>query len=235
VGAFKPKSLQAPGIEKFLGTQLAYSTEDSVSLSTKHVVIVGGSELALNHALQLCALGADGNTDQTASLTLIHRRDVFQAAPSTVAQFHQAREEKHIEFIEGQITGFTEANGALTSVGVLRADSQTQSVPVDQLLVLLGLSPKLGPIAQWGLDMERRQLRVDTAQFSTSEPGIFAVGDINTYPGKKKLILCGFHEATLASYAAAALIFPDRRETVQYTTTSPRLHKLLGVTLSQAD
>jgi thioredoxin reductase (NADPH) len=95
--------------------------------------------------------------------------------------------------------------------------------------VLLGLSPKLGPVAHWGLDMERKQLLVDTEKFSTSVPGIFAVGDINTYPGKKKLILSGFHESALAAFGAAALVFPDKKIMLQYTTTSPRLHQLLGV------
>jgi thioredoxin reductase (NADPH) len=97
------------------------------------------------------------------------------------------------------------------------------------MLVLLGLSPRLGPLSQWGMAMERKQLQVDTEKFSTSLPGIFAVGDINTYAGKKKLILCGFHECTLAAYAAAELIFPDQKIPFQYTTTSPKLHKLLGV------
>ena len=97
------------------------------------------------------------------------------------------------------------------------------------LLVLQGLSPKLGPLSQWGLDMDRKQLQVDTEKFSTSEPGIFAVGDINTYPGKKKLILCGFHEATLAAFGAMQFIAPDKKVMLQYTTTSPKLHKVLGV------
>jgi thioredoxin reductase (NADPH) len=106
---------------------------------------------------------------------------------------------------------------------------------VDRLLPFLGLSPKLGPIAQWGLALERKQLVVDTEKFETSEPGIFAVGDVNTYPGKKKLILCGFHEATLAAFAACAYVFPGERVQLQYTTTSPRLHELLGVSPGTED
>jgi thioredoxin reductase (NADPH) len=95
--------------------------------------------------------------------------------------------------------------------------------------VFFGLSPKLGPIARWGLDLERKQLVVDTATFQTSTPGIFAVGDVNSYPGKKKLILCGFHEAALAAFGAAPIVFPDKPIHLQYTTTSPKLHKVLGV------
>ena len=102
-------------------------------------------------------------------------------------------------------------------------------LPLDDLLVFFGLSPKLGPIAEWGLDLERKQIKVDTEKFQTNVPGIFAVGDINTYPGKKKLILSGFHEAALAAFGAAPYIFPDKKIHMQYTTTSPKLHKILGV------
>ena len=108
-------------------------------------------------------------------------------------------------------------------------DAVTRTLPLDALLVFQGLSPKLGPIAQWGLALERKQLTVDTEKFSTSEPGIFAVGDINTYPGKKKLILCGFHESVLAAFGAMPVIFPDKKVLLQYTTTSTKLHQILGV------
>ena len=133
----------------------------------------------------------------------------------------------------GQVTGFEAKNeqqsDKLTAAVVTDVDGQLQTVRLDALMVFFGLSPKLGPIASWGLDMERKQLQVDTEKFSTSVPGIFAVGDINTYPGKKKLILSGFHESALAAYAAAEIVFPDRKTLLQYTTTSPRLHQLLGV------
>ena len=112
---------------------------------------------------------------------------------------------------------------------VTGSDGVTRVVPLDVLLVFFGLSPKLGPIAEWGLDIERKQVKVDTESFATNTPGIFAVGDINTYPGKKKLILSGFHEAALAAFAAAPFIFPDKKIFLQYTTTSPKLHKVLGV------
>ena len=134
-----------------------------------------------------------------------------------------------MEFIVGQITGFESEVGLLSAVNVTGADGSIRSVAVDALLVLQGLSPKLGPIADLGLALERKQLKVNTETFSTSEPAIFAVGDINTYPGKKKLILCGFHEATLAAFGAAALIFPGENIQLQYTTSSTALHKRLGV------
>ena len=134
-----------------------------------------------------------------------------------------------MQFIVGQVTGFEESDGRLTGVKVTGGDGVTRVVPLDMLLVFFGLSPKLGPIAEWGLDIERKQVVVDTEKFETNMPGIFAVGDINTYPGKKKLILSGFHEAALAAFGAAPYIFPDKSIHLQYTTTSPKLHKVLGV------
>jgi thioredoxin reductase (NADPH) len=132
--------------------------------------------------------------------------------------------------VVGQVTGYEEKDGQLTAVKVTGGDGVTRQVPLDVLLVFFGLSPKLGPIADWGLDIERKQLKVDTEKFSTSVPGIFAVGDINTYPGKKKLILSGFHECALAAFGAAPIIFPEKGKIhLQYTTTSPKLHKVLGV------
>jgi pyruvate/2-oxoglutarate dehydrogenase complex dihydrolipoamide dehydrogenase (E3) component len=126
-------------------------------------------------------------------------------------------------------SGYEERDGQLTNVKVTGGDGVTRVVPLDVLLVFFGLSPKLGPIAEWGLNLERKQIVVDTEKFETSTPGIFAVGDVNTYPGKKKLILSGFHEAALAAFAAAPYVFPDKRIHLQYTTTSPKLHKVLGV------
>jgi thioredoxin reductase (NADPH) len=161
---------------------------------------------------------------------LVHRREDFRAAPASVAKMKQLCDEYEMQLITGQVTGFDEKDGKLSEVKVTGADGVTRRVPLDMLMVFFGLSPKLGPIAEWGLDIERRQLKVmDTEKFETNVPGIFAVGDINTYPGKKKLILSGFHEAALAAFGAAPYIFPDKKIHMQYTTTSPKLHKILGV------
>src|SRR5690606_9593255 len=138
-------------------------------------------------------------------------------------------ENLEMQFLVGQITAYEEKDGTLTEVKVTGADGVTRRLPLDDLLVFFGLSPKLGPIAEWGLDLERKQIKVDTEKFETNIPGIFAVGDINTYPGKKKLILSGFHEAALAAFGAAPYIFPEKKIHMQYTTTSPKLHKILGV------
>jgi thioredoxin reductase (NADPH) len=134
-----------------------------------------------------------------------------------------------MQFVVGQITGIEESADRLSGVIVTGSDGVARLLPLEVLLVFFGLSPKLGPIAQWGLALERKQVVVDTEKFETSTPRIFAVGDVNTYPGKKKLILSGFHEAALAAFGAAAYVFPDRQIQLQYTTTSTRLHKLLGV------
>jgi thioredoxin reductase (NADPH) len=137
--------------------------------------------------------------------------------------------EYEMQFEVGQITGFEEKESTLTEIKVTGADGVTRRIPLDMLLIFFGLSPKLGPIADWGLDIERKQLVVDTEKFATNIPGIYAVGDINTYPGKKKLILSGFHEAALAAFAAKEYMYPDKKVHLQYTTTSPKLHKVLGV------
>ena len=225
MGAFEPRTLALDGIARFEGTQLFYSVKKPAELARKHLVVVGGGDSALDWALNL----AQDGPQQAASVTLVHRRDGFKAAPASIAKMRELRESGRMKFIVGQVTAYEETDGRLAKVKVTGPDSSEHELPLDALLVFFGLSPKLGPIANWGLDIERRQLKVDTEKFSTSVPGIFAVGDINTYPGKKKLILSGFHECALAAFGAARFIFPDKPVHLQYTTTSPKLHKVLGV------
>jgi thioredoxin reductase (NADPH) len=163
------------------------------------------------------------------SVTLIHRREEFRAAPASVAKMKALVENHEMMHLTGQLSGFEAVDGRLTEVKVTSLDGVTRRLPLDALLAFFGLSPRLGPIAEWGLDLERRQVKVDTEKFETNIPGIFAVGDINTYPGKKKLILSGFHEAALAAFGAAKYVFPDKQVKLQYTTTSTKLHEVLGV------
>ena len=229
VGAFQHRTLPLAGIEKFADCQVFRSTGAAANCANQQVVIVGNDDDALDCAFKLCAGHDDGFASKAASVTIINRRDILTATPERIALFQTLCSAGAIRFIAGQITALCEIDGTLAEVDILGADNASIRLPLDKLILLLGLSPKLGPLAHWGLDMERRQLLVDTASFATSERGVFAVGDINTYPGKRKLIVCGFHEATLAAYGAAAIVFPDRRIAVQYTTTSPRLHALLGV------
>lgn len=230
VGAFEPRALKVEGLDQFDGSQLFYRVKNPADFAGKNLVVVGGGDSALDWALNFCGGNDNGNPHKAESVILIHRRDGFRAAPASVARMHELCEQMEMQFIVGQVTGYEESGGQLTGAKVTGADGVTRVVPLDVLLVFFGLSPKLGPIAEWGLDIERKQLKVDTEKFSTNEPGIFAVGDINTYPGKKKLILSGFHECALAAFAAAPIIFPEKGKIhLQYTTTSPKLHKVLGV------
>jgi thioredoxin reductase (NADPH) len=225
VGAFQPRTLKVEGLEPFEGSQLFYRVKNPADFAGKNLVIVGGGDSALDWALNFVAEGPN----KAESVILIHRRDGFKAAPANVAKMRELCEQLEMQFIVGQVTGCEEKGGRLTGIKVTGSDAVTRVVPLDVLLVFFGLSPKLGPIAEWGLEIERKQLVVDTEKFSTSIPGIFAVGDINTYPGKKKLILCGFHECALAAFGAMPIIFPEKKVFLQYTTTSPKLHKVLGV------
>ncbi len=228
VGAFQPRKLAVDGLERFESTQVVYQVRRPEDFAGKQLVIAGGGDSALDWAIEFARPDSPHRAE---SVVLLHRRDGFQAAPASVARLRELCERQAMQLLIGQATGFdTTADGQrLGTLKVTGADAVTRAVPLDALLVFFGLSPKLGPIAEWGLHIERKQLVVDTETFSTSVPGIFAVGDINTYPGKKKLILCGFHECVLAAFGAAPIVFPDRQALLQYTTTSPKLHKALGV------
>ena len=223
VGAFQPKLLKVDGLSKFANSQLFYHALPPQGLAVSQVLVVGGDDAALECAVDLATAGT------AKSVTLLHRRDVYQAAPELVAKVHALHGAKAVQLMVGQVTGFDEQAGQLSAAQVTGVDGQTQVVPADTLLVYLGLSPKLGPIADWGLAIDRKQVAVDTEKFATSVPGIFAVGDINTYPGKKKLILSGFHECALAAFGAADIVYPGKNPQLEYTTSSTRLHKLLGV------
>ncbi len=225
VGSFQPRTLKVDGLEKFDETQLFYRVKSPAQFAGKNLVIVGGGDSALDWALNFAQEGPN----KAESVILIHRRDGFRAAPASVAKMKEMCEAYEMQFIVGQVTGFEEKNDRLSQLKVTGSDGVTRLVPLDMLLVFFGLSPKLGPIAEWGLGIDRKQITVDTEKFQTNIPGIFAVGDINVYPGKKKLILSGFHEAALAAFGAAPVVFPEKRILLQYTTTSPKLHKVLGV------
>jgi thioredoxin reductase (NADPH) len=222
VGAFQPKLLKIDGLRKFENSQLFYHSQPETTAG-QNILVVGGEDSALG-----CAID-QSTTGQAKSITLLHRRDVYQAAPERVAKVHALADAKALQLMVGQVTGFNEQAGKLTAAQVTGIDGQTQAVPLDSMLVYLGLSPKLGPIADWGLALARKQLKVDTEKFATSIPGIFAVGDINSYPGKKKLILSGFHECALAAFGVADIVYPGKNPQLEYTTSSTRLHRLLGV------
>lgn len=216
VGAFVPKRIAVEGIEQLEGTKLFYHPDDFDRFTGQTVVVNGGDGAALEAALALTPIARQ--------VTLLHRRDVFQAEDATVAALRERVAAGAIRLAIGQPSAFDDAG-----LRIITPDAQAQSLPFDALIGCLGISPRLGAIADWGLELVRKQLPVDTEKYETRERGIFAVGDINTYPGKKKLIVCGFHEATLAAWGATAIVFPDKSIPLQYTTTSTRLHTLLGV------
>jgi thioredoxin reductase (NADPH) len=226
VGAFEPRRLRVEGIADFENAQLFYRVRDPADFAAKRLVIAGGGDSALDWALNF----AREATRSADTLVLVHRRHEFRAAPSNVGRMRELVGQSRMRLLIGQITGFEQADGCLTALQVTGVEDQTVTrVPLDALLVFFGLSPRLGPIADWGLDLERRAVAVDTERFETNVAGVFAVGDINIYPGKKKLILSGFHEAALAAFGAARYVFPDKPIHLQYTTTSTKVHKLLGV------
>ena len=216
VGAFTPRKLAHLDLTPWEGKQVFYEPTENVS--QQHIVIHGGGQEAVQAVLDALAL-------QPASLTLLHRRDKLDAADDLLAAFEQALQKGRIQFKVGQIQSLSDAHLSLATL-----NEQTEQLTCDQLWVLQGLSPQLGPVADWGLDMQKKQIKVNTENFATSVPGIFAVGDVNTYPGKRKLIVSGFHEATLAAYGVADLVYPGQKIALEYTTASPRLHKLLGIT-----
>ncbi len=225
VGSFMPRRLKIDALDRHRGAQLFEHDANLHEHAGRRVVIVGGTAAAVAAAISAGEEGAAA----AASVTLVHRRDDFDADEATRAKLNGLRASGRVEFVAGQPEGIAERDGRLAALTVLASDGQSRELPLDVLFVLLGWSPKLGPIADWGLALEKKQVVVDTASFESSTPGIFAVGDVNTYPGKQKLIVCGFHEATLAAFAIGELVHPERAQPLQYTTTSTKLHKLLGV------
>ena len=176
VGAFQPRMLRVEGLEKYEGTQLHYRVRNPALFAGKQIVIVGGGDSALDWTLNFVQDGPH----KAESVILVHRRDGFKAAPASVAKMRELCEAYEMQFEVGQVTGIEESNGRLSAVKLTGGDGVTRVVPLDMLLVFFGLSPKLGPIADWGLDIERKQIVVDTEKFQTSVPANFAVGDSNT-------------------------------------------------------
>jgi len=225
VGAFVPRRLAVSGLSAFEQQQVFHTLPADRPLQGQHVLVAGDNDTALATAVQT----AQQTQNRAASVTLMHRRDQFQASQDLVDTMRQLCSQGLMRFVAAQPTACVIQNQRLTGLEILTAQGEAEVLPADVIVASLGLSPRLGPLADWGLAMERKQLPVQTDTYSTLERGIFAVGDINTYPGKKKLILCGFHEATLAAFAATALLNPEQKTLLQYTTTSTLLHQRLGI------
>jgi thioredoxin reductase (NADPH) len=222
VGSFQPRRFRLEGIDALEGASVHYRVKEPELFAGKKIIICGGGDSALDWVMALA--------DSAAELTLVHRRDEYRAAPATVATVKELEAAGKVRILEHAKASAYVADGtALKSVTISVKDVDDVTLDADHLLAFFGLAPKLGPIAEWGFEIAKKAIAVDTEKFETNIPGIFAVGDINSYPGKKKLILSGFHEAALAAFAAKAIIEPGKKVALQYTTTSPVMHKRLGV------
>ena len=222
VGSFQPRKLRLDGAETIEGRQLHYRVKDSSRFRGRRLLILGGGDSALDWALELSGIAG--------SVTLAHRRDEYRAAPASVTQFRELVAQGRAQLYEkARATRLHLVGDDLSAVTLSVEDVERDPLEVDDLLVFFGLAPKLGPIADWGLDLNRKTVNVDPEKFQTNISGIFAIGDICHYPGKKKLILSGFHEAALAAFAAKAILTPGKKVHLQYTTTSPIMHKRLGL------
>ena len=222
VGSFQPRQLRVNNVEQFLDTSLHYRVQDSSVFRDKRLVVLGGGDSALDWVLDLVKI--------TREMTLIHRRDEFRAVSASVSKVRKLHAKGKINLIESaKVSELIGKGGQLNFIKVVTKDGLESKIEIDNMLIFFGLAPKLGPIADWGLDINRKTINVDTEKFQTSETGIFAVGDINFYPGKKKLILSGFHEAALAAFAIKQQLEPNKKVHLQYTTTSSLMHKRLGV------
>ena len=221
LGAFQPRKVRVPGAADFNDKNIHYRITEAEKLSGKDIIILGGGDSALDWTLEL--------HDKVKNLTLIHRRVEYRAQPASVKKLQALADKGLVREFHGMVREVLSDNGNYRGLCVADADGNTHEIESDDVYVFWGLSPNLGPVAEWGLDIEKRQISVDTGQFQTNEAGIFAVGDINTYPGKKKLILSGFHEAALAAFGVQKHLDPEKRIFLQYTTTSPIMHKRLGL------
>jgi thioredoxin reductase (NADPH) len=221
-GSFQPKRPPIPGIEPYEGKSVFYAVRKMEAFRHKRILVVGGGDSALDWTLNLAPLAKH--------LTLLHRRSEFRAAPDSVNKMMALAGEGKIDFVLGQVTSLGGSDGHITHAVVKTNDGSTFDIACDVVLPFFGLTMKLGPVANWGFELKNNELiPVDTASFETNVPGIFAIGDINWYPGKLKLILSGFHEAALMAQKAHRYVHPDKRLVFQYTTSSTSLQKKLGV------
>ncbi len=220
-GSFQPKRPPIPGIEAFEGKSVFYAVRRMEEFRDHDVLIVGGGDSALDWTLNLQPIAA--------STTLVHRRPQFRAADDSVNKMRALESQGALSFRQGQISGLTGEDGMLRSATLKNADGEEEEIACTRMLPFFGLTMKLGPIADWGLNLNENLIEVDTEKFETNIPGVFAIGDINWYPGKLKLILSGFHEAALMTQAAKRIVSPDERVVFQYTTSSTSLQKKLGV------
>ncbi len=220
-GSFMPKKPSIPNIDQYEGKSVFYAVRKREVFEGKNILVAGGGDSALDWTNNLQPIAS--------SMALIHRRDNFRAAPDSVSKMHQLIADEKMKLHVANIIELHGDNGQLNGVTAQRKGEEPYQIECDTLLAFYGLTMKLGPIANFGLNLHENLIPVDTEKFQTSEVGIFSIGDINHYPGKLKLILSGFHEAALMAQEAFRIIFPDKKLRFQYTTSSSSLQEKLGV------
>jgi thioredoxin reductase (NADPH) len=212
LGCFEPRKPAVEKLEEFEGKGVAYMVRDPELFRDKEIVLAGGGDSALDWTIFLSNIAK--------KVTLVHRGETFRGAPDSAEKVAHLAEAGKINLIlKSNITKIN-GNGHLNEVTIAGADSNEYNINADYLIPLFGLSPKLGPIADWGLNVEKSAIVVNTFDYSTNVEGIFAIGDINTYPGKLKLILCGFHEAALMCQSAFKYVYPNQHLSFKYTTVN---------------
>ena len=225
LGSFDPRPLRTPGAAKYQGQNLNYHVENKERFRGKKVAILGGGDSALDWALELHEIASE--------IVMVHRRDAFRAQPASVNRMKQLAGDENcpMSYYIGRIGSIIERDDRFVGIHVISFGDEPVETDIefDEILVFYGLSPNLGPIAEWGLQVERKTISIETADSQTSIPGIFAVGDIANYPGKKKLILSGFHEAAMAAFGVQHYLYPEIKQRLQFTTTSPLIHERLKV------
>lgn len=220
-GSFMPKKPNIPSLEKYEGKSVFYSVRQMEKFKGKNILIAGGGDSALDWTLNL--------QPNAASMALVHRRAEFRAAPDSVGKMMTLVKDNKMKLHVGDIKEIHGMNGHMHSVTVQPKGADPYKIECDTLLCFYGLTMKLGPIADFGLNLDANLIPVDTEKFETTTPGIFSIGDINTYPGKLKLILSGFHESALMAQQAFRYVYPDKKLRFQYTTSSTSLQEKLGV------
>lgn len=231
VGAFVPREWPIPGVDNLhqlrnLHHHLPEATDTRIPpWAGQHLLVAGGGDEALAAVVQLANLASP---QAPAHITLVHRRHAFTATPALNEQVQALMAQGRVTFVAGIPVAAQVTGDRITQITLTTPEGQQTSLHIDHLLVRMGLSPRLGPITQWGLAMERKQLLVNSGTMATNLPAVYAIGDVCTYPGKLRLVACGFHEATLAAHACAAQLDPQASGPLQYTTSSDVLLKRLG-------
>jgi thioredoxin reductase (NADPH) len=212
LGCFEPRKPEIENLTEFEGKGVVYMVKDPEHFRDKKLVIAGGGDSALDWTIFLANLAEE--------VTLVHRGETFRGAPDSAEKVFALAQAGKINLLLNSNLKSISGNGTLQSVSVMNKAKEVKEIAADYMIPLFGLSPKLGPIAEWGLNIDKGAILVDTFDYSTNVPGIFAIGDINTYPGKLKLILCGFHEAALMAQSAFKYVYPDQKLSFKYTTVN---------------